>query len=76
MPDSETWYIVKQPEGHCEIVPANSIETSNSPDPGKPDPGKPDPGKPDESRWGPYASQPEAIARRVGLIRAGKCQPI
>ena len=66
MPDSETWYIVKQPEGHCEIVPANSIETSNLPDSGKPD----------ESRWGPYASQPEAIARRVGLIRAGKCQPI
>jgi hypothetical protein len=26
-------------------------------------------------RWGPYASQGEAIARRVGLIRAGKCQP-
>ncbi|MGD1903678.1 MAG: DDE transposase family protein [Geitlerinemataceae cyanobacterium] len=26
-------------------------------------------------RWGPFASPPEAIARRVGLIRAGKCQP-
>jgi len=25
--------------------------------------------------WGPYDSQEEAIARRVGLIRAGKCQP-
>jgi hypothetical protein len=25
--------------------------------------------------WGPFASQDEAIARRVGLIRAGKCQP-
>jgi hypothetical protein len=25
--------------------------------------------------WGPFASQAEAIARRVGLIRAGKCQP-
>jgi hypothetical protein len=26
--------------------------------------------------WGPFASQGEAIARRVGLIRAGKCQPL
>lgn len=25
--------------------------------------------------WGPYASKQDAIARRVGLIRAGKCQP-
>ncbi|MBF2074234.1 MAG: hypothetical protein IGS50_10810 [Synechococcales cyanobacterium C42_A2020_086] len=26
-------------------------------------------------QWGPFASESEAIARRVGLIRAGKCQP-
>jgi hypothetical protein len=26
--------------------------------------------------WGPFAEPGEAIARRVGLIRAGKCQPI
>ncbi|MDY7004776.1 MAG: DDE transposase family protein [Cyanobacteriota bacterium] len=25
--------------------------------------------------WGPFNSVEEAIARRVGLIRAGKCQP-
>ena len=25
--------------------------------------------------WGPFASAEAAIARRVGLIRAGKCQP-
>lgn len=25
--------------------------------------------------WGPFASPREAIAKRVGLIRAGKCQP-
>lgn len=25
--------------------------------------------------WGPFVSREEAIARRVGLIRAGKCQP-
>ncbi|MGF1489635.1 MAG: hypothetical protein ACFBSE_21310 [Prochloraceae cyanobacterium] len=25
--------------------------------------------------WGPFASRSEAIAARVGLIRAGKCEP-
>ncbi|NEO83891.1 MAG: hypothetical protein F6J87_06465 [Spirulina sp. SIO3F2] len=28
-----------------------------------------------QKMWGPFGSQGEAIARRVGLIRAGKCQP-
>ncbi|MEG3438699.1 hypothetical protein V0288_16330 [Pannus brasiliensis CCIBt3594] len=26
--------------------------------------------------WGPYPSREEAIARRIGLIRSGKCRPI
>ena len=26
-------------------------------------------------QWGPYRSEQEALAKRVGLIRAGKCQP-
>ena len=25
--------------------------------------------------WGPFSSKEEAITRRIGLIRAGKCQP-
>lgn len=25
--------------------------------------------------WGPFTSQQEAIAKKIGLIRAGKCQP-
>ncbi|NJL21484.1 MAG: hypothetical protein HC895_12695 [Leptolyngbyaceae cyanobacterium SM1_3_5] len=27
-------------------------------------------------KWGPFDSQGEAIARRVGLIRSGKCLPV
>ncbi|MCY7273232.1 MAG: DDE transposase family protein, partial [Phormidesmis sp. CAN_BIN44] len=27
-------------------------------------------------QWGPFESQGVAIARRVGLIRAGKCKPV
>lgn len=32
--------------------------------------------KPTEADWwGPFSSPSEAIAKRVGLIRSGKCQP-
>ena len=27
-------------------------------------------------KWGPYPTRDEAIAKRIGLIRSGKCQPI
>ena len=27
-------------------------------------------------QWGPFISKEEAIARRIGLIRSGKCQPV
>ena len=58
---SAAWYIVKQENGQCSIL---SVDAAG--------------GAPSEQTesWGPYASQPEAIARRVGLIRAGKCQPV
>lgn len=62
MSDSETWYVVKQADGHCEITseaPANSDRSTSEP-----------------TVWGPFPNQSEAIARRVGLIRAGKCQPV
>jgi hypothetical protein len=29
-----------------------------------------------QEQWGPFKTQGEAIAKRVGLIRAGKCQPV
>ncbi len=61
MADSQSFYIVKTHTGSCEIVSEKPQET-------------------DETQviqiWGPYASAQEAIARRVGLIRAGKCQPV
>lgn len=56
----EIWYIVKRPAGHCEIV--DNLDGGED--------------KPEIiEQWGPFTSQGEAIARRVGLIRAGKCQP-
>lgn len=65
MSGDETWYIVKQPEGHCAIVQRSAEDEKN-----------PDENSPSQEQWGPYRSQAEAIARRVGLIRAGKCQPV
>lgn len=62
MSDSQTWYIVKRQEGQCEIVTNEEVEEEQTPDV--------------VQRWGPFESQQDAIARRVGLIRAGKCQPV
>jgi len=62
MNNPQTWYIVKRQAGHCEIIP--STQTAEEKDSAI------------QERWGPFTSQDEALARRVGLIRAGKCQPI
>jgi hypothetical protein len=62
MGNAQTWYIVKRNEGQCEIVPSEQAEDKQAPDV--------------VERWGPFDSQQEAIARRVGLIRGGKCQPL
>lgn len=65
----EAWYIVKQENGQCKVLPDSQLPNDQ-------------PAAPNEEkasaveRWGPFASQGEAIARRVGLIRAGKCQPV
>lgn len=52
------WYIVKNPEGSCEIIEVDSEQ------------------KPTLPHWGPFPSYQEAVPRRIGLIRAGKCQPL
>jgi len=60
MENTQNWYIVKQEGGQCEIVSEEIFDPKQAPN---------------VEHWGPFASQPDAIARRVGLIRAGKCQP-
>ena len=30
---------------------------------------------PKQEQWGFYGSEQEAIAKKIGLIRAGKCRP-
>lgn len=56
---SNQWFICKRDTGVCEIV--NSDRNEEILDA--------------VETWGAFASQGEAIAKRVGLIRAGKCKP-
>ncbi len=58
---AEKWYIQKQEIGTCLIISDQKIS---------------DQSEQQLEIWGPFASQSEAIAKRVGLIRAGKCQPL
>ncbi|HSM83859.1 MAG TPA: hypothetical protein VLS96_19370 [Nodosilinea sp.] len=58
---NEGWYVVQGPAGDCDVLSAEHISRDQLQD-----------GRP---MWGPYATQQEAIARRVGLIRSGKCNP-
>ena len=62
MSDSQGWYIIKLKEGNCDIVFSQEIDSKESTN--------------ILERWGPFNATEEAIARRVGLIRAGKCKPV
>jgi len=62
MNNSQSWHIVKRPAGNCEIVLSSQIAEDSHPEM--------------IEQWGSFTSEAEAIARRVGLIRSGKCQPI
>jgi hypothetical protein len=63
MSEAQQWYVVKQADGHCQILTQGELEENQQNNP------------PSIAQWGPFSSEGEAIARRVGLIRAGKCQP-
>ncbi len=56
----EGWYIVKKEAEECQILSAQALNSLEGQS---------------LQRWGPFKSQGQAIAKRVGLIRAGKCRP-
>jgi AtzE family amidohydrolase len=55
------WYVVKPRSGPCQIVSQTAFDALTAEE--------------KQTIWGPFDSQSEAIARRVGLIRSGKCLP-
>jgi hypothetical protein len=57
----DEWYIIKSEDGRCQILPKSAISQEKL--------------AKSPQVWGPYASEKEAIARRVGLIRSNHCQP-
>lgn len=55
------WYIVKAADQQCQLLTQDQLDDLT-----------------DTQRaetWGPFEDQAKAIAKRVGLIRAGKCKP-
>jgi len=60
MKDTEQfWYIVQQENDTCQIVNIANQQEKT----------------PQQKQWGSYSSEQEAIAKRIGLIRARKCKP-
>jgi len=57
---SEQWFICKRENNICEIVKSNTKDEITDA----------------VEILGAFGSQGEAIAKRVGLIRSGKCQPL
>ncbi|EDX84617.1 hypothetical protein S7335_2314 [Synechococcus sp. PCC 7335] len=74
----ENWYIVKQDSQACKIVSEQELEALTETDGETASPaGAPTSGAPEAPiQWGPFETQEQAIAKRIGLIRAGKCQPV
>lgn len=60
MNEPAEWYVVKIASENCQIVSGSELEEMPEM----------------TEKWGPYRTQGEAIAKRIGLIRAGKCQPV
>jgi hypothetical protein len=65
MSETGAWYVVKLESGECAIVSATELATPSV-----------QPANPSEEQWGPFDLKEDAIARRVGLIRSGKCKPV
>ena len=59
MSDSQYWYVIREADGTCRVAGFAQAQTKT----------------PKHEQWGSYASEQEAIAKKIGLIRAGKCQP-
>lgn len=60
--NTSTWYIIKQADGHCEILPVLEEQSLSDSETAS-------------EQWGPFPTPEIAIAKRIGLIRAGKCRP-
>lgn len=74
---AQSWYIVPQSSGECAIVDVHQLSAQGEQSKADPDEIVEDPqgDMPTLEFWGPFGTKEEAIAKRVGLIRSGKCKP-
>lgn len=56
-----SWYVLKQEDGTCKVVELKQPAKT--------------PKQSEKSQWGGFKNEQEAIAKKIGLIRAGKCKP-
>ncbi|NJN29893.1 MAG: DDE transposase family protein [Synechococcales cyanobacterium RM1_1_8] len=65
---SNCWYVVAQDQGGCLVLSAQALvaQAVEQDEAGE---------APTVECWGPFESELAAIAKRIGLIRAGKCKP-
>ena len=61
MSNKQFWYVVKQEDDTCKVVSFDRQQKT--------------PEQSEKTQWGSFKSEPEAIAKKIGLIRAGKCKP-
>ena len=54
------WYVLQLKDQTCEVATFNSPQTKT----------------PQTKLWGSFSSKEKAIAKKIGLIRAGKCKPL
>ena len=59
MRDDKFWYVIKLEDETCSVEGFDTEPEKN----------------PDRERWGSFKNESEAIAKKIGLIRAGKCKP-
>ena len=59
MSDAKFWYVIKLKDETCSIESFDTEQTKT----------------PERERWGSFKNEQEAIAKKIGLIRAGKCKP-
>ncbi len=64
---SNAWYVVKLESGQCQILSSSEVAAMTD--------GFDEDDMPTMECWGPYATEDDAIAHRVGLIRSGRCKP-
>ncbi|MBE9077044.1 hypothetical protein IQ241_06990 [Romeria aff. gracilis LEGE 07310] len=56
-----SWYVVKAEDEQCQLLTQSQLDSLANAEKAE--------------SWGPFEDQAHAIAKRVGLIRAGKCKP-